>query len=170
MTHVTCRLPAKNREQLRNPTLGNVYGLPLPFTFLLIYLLIFYFILLHKRDGRYRSGQNVACQRFEEVEFGGARVEQRMKCPVVAELAAQKIDDMALSTRSDRLKACSRHMNSTQLEFANWSSKRMLSSGKFSTHWSSFTVNAPVGKNASRTPVQYSSVQIMCCEQAVTYS
>ena len=119
MTHVTCRLPAKNREQLRNPTLGNVYGLPLPFTFLLIYLLIFYFILLHKRDGRYRSGQNVACQRFEEVEFGGARVEQRVKCPVVAELAAQKIDDMALSTRSDRLKACSRHMNSTQLEFAN---------------------------------------------------
>ena len=23
MTHVTCRLTAKNREQLRNPTLGN---------------------------------------------------------------------------------------------------------------------------------------------------
>ena len=23
MTHVTCRLPAKNRDQLRNPTLGN---------------------------------------------------------------------------------------------------------------------------------------------------
>jgi len=23
MTHVTCWLPAKNRDQLRNPTLGN---------------------------------------------------------------------------------------------------------------------------------------------------
>ena len=23
MTHVTCRLTAKNRDQLRNPTLGN---------------------------------------------------------------------------------------------------------------------------------------------------
>ena len=34
MTHVTCRLTAKNRDQLRNPTLGNrVYGLPLPFYF-----------------------------------------------------------------------------------------------------------------------------------------
>ena len=34
MTHVTCRLTAKNRDQLRNPTLGNRvgYGLPLPFT------------------------------------------------------------------------------------------------------------------------------------------
>jgi len=34
MTHVTCRLTAKNRDQLRNPTLGNrTYGLPLPFYF-----------------------------------------------------------------------------------------------------------------------------------------
>ena len=24
MTHVTCRLTAKNRDQLRNPTLGNL--------------------------------------------------------------------------------------------------------------------------------------------------
>jgi len=33
MTHITCRLTAKNRDQLRNPTLDNrVYGLPLPFT------------------------------------------------------------------------------------------------------------------------------------------
>ena len=32
MTHITCRLTAKNRDQLRNPTLGNrVWGLPLPF-------------------------------------------------------------------------------------------------------------------------------------------
>ena len=32
MTHVTCRLTAKNRDQLWNPTLGSrVYGLPLPF-------------------------------------------------------------------------------------------------------------------------------------------
>jgi len=31
MTHVTCRLNAKNRDQLRNPTLSNLwYGLPLP--------------------------------------------------------------------------------------------------------------------------------------------
>jgi len=33
MTHVTCRLTAKNRDQLRNPTLGNrVWA---TFTFLL---------------------------------------------------------------------------------------------------------------------------------------
>jgi len=31
MTHVTCRLTAKNRDQLRNPTLVIEYGLPLPF-------------------------------------------------------------------------------------------------------------------------------------------
>ena len=31
MTHVTCRLTAKDRDQLRNPTLSNLwYGLPLP--------------------------------------------------------------------------------------------------------------------------------------------
>jgi len=29
--HVTCRLTAKNRDQLRNPTLGNRVWLPLPF-------------------------------------------------------------------------------------------------------------------------------------------
>ena len=29
MTHVTCRLTAKNRDQLRNPTLSNEYGLPI---------------------------------------------------------------------------------------------------------------------------------------------
>ena len=28
MTHVTCRLTAKNRDQLRDPTLGIEYGLP----------------------------------------------------------------------------------------------------------------------------------------------
>ena len=33
MTHVTCRLTAKNRDQLRNPTLGNrVLLLLLPFS------------------------------------------------------------------------------------------------------------------------------------------
>ena len=33
MTHVTCRLTAKNRDQHRNPTLGNrVWAIPLPFT------------------------------------------------------------------------------------------------------------------------------------------
>ena len=32
MTHITCRLTAKSRDQLRNPTLGSrVYWLPLPF-------------------------------------------------------------------------------------------------------------------------------------------
>ena len=31
MTHATCRLTAKNRYQLRNPTLGNRVRLPLPF-------------------------------------------------------------------------------------------------------------------------------------------
>jgi len=33
MTHVTCRLTAKNRDQLRDPTLGN-YRLWATFTFL----------------------------------------------------------------------------------------------------------------------------------------
>jgi len=33
MTHTTCRLTANNRNQLRNPTLGNrvLYEVPLPF-------------------------------------------------------------------------------------------------------------------------------------------
>ena len=32
MTHVTCKLTAKNRDQLRNPTLGNrVWATFLPF-------------------------------------------------------------------------------------------------------------------------------------------
>jgi len=30
MTHVTCRLTAKNRDQLRNPCSVIEYGLPLP--------------------------------------------------------------------------------------------------------------------------------------------
>ena len=30
MTHVTCRLTAKNRDQLRNPTLGNRVWATLP--------------------------------------------------------------------------------------------------------------------------------------------
>ena len=34
MTHVTCRLTAKNRDQLRNPTLGNQVSLWATFTFL----------------------------------------------------------------------------------------------------------------------------------------
>ena len=38
MTHVTCRLTAKNRDQLRNPTLGNrVRG---TFTFLCTYKIL----------------------------------------------------------------------------------------------------------------------------------
>ena len=32
MTDAICRLTAKNRDELRNPTLGE-YGLPVPFTF-----------------------------------------------------------------------------------------------------------------------------------------
>ena len=36
MTHDNCRLTAKNRDQLRNPTLGNrVWGLPFLITELL---------------------------------------------------------------------------------------------------------------------------------------
>ena len=31
MTHVTCRLTAENRDQLRNPTLGNRITFSLPF-------------------------------------------------------------------------------------------------------------------------------------------
>jgi len=35
MTHVTCRLAAKNRDQLWNPTLGAIeYGLTLPLPFM----------------------------------------------------------------------------------------------------------------------------------------
>ena len=34
MTHITCRLTAKNRDQLRNPTLGNRVWATLP-TYLL---------------------------------------------------------------------------------------------------------------------------------------
>jgi len=30
MTHITCRLTAKNWDQLQNPTLDIKYGLPLP--------------------------------------------------------------------------------------------------------------------------------------------
>ena len=44
MTHVTCRLTAKNRDQFRNPTLGNRVwlGLPLPFLCcLLVYIVCF---------------------------------------------------------------------------------------------------------------------------------
>ena len=38
MTHVTCRLTAKNRDQLRNPTLGSRVWATFTFT-LLTYLL-----------------------------------------------------------------------------------------------------------------------------------
>jgi len=34
MTHVTCRLTANNRDQLRNPTLGNRVRATFVFTFL----------------------------------------------------------------------------------------------------------------------------------------
>ena len=34
MTHVTCRLTAKNRDQLRNPTLGNRVWASFTFTFI----------------------------------------------------------------------------------------------------------------------------------------
>jgi len=36
MTHVTCRLTAKNRDQLRNPTLGNRVWATFTFTFLCV--------------------------------------------------------------------------------------------------------------------------------------
>ena len=36
MTHVTCRLTAKNRDELRNPTLRNWVGLWATFTFFTI--------------------------------------------------------------------------------------------------------------------------------------
>jgi len=32
MTHVTCRLTAKNRDQFQNPTLGNLVWATLTFT------------------------------------------------------------------------------------------------------------------------------------------
>ena len=39
MTHITCRLTAKNRDQLRNPTLGNrVWA---TFTFYLLHIVLF---------------------------------------------------------------------------------------------------------------------------------
>jgi len=36
MTHVTCRLTAKNRDQLRNPTLGNQVRATFTSTYLLV--------------------------------------------------------------------------------------------------------------------------------------
>ena len=36
MTRITCRLTAKNRDQLRNPTLGNRVGLWATFTFFIV--------------------------------------------------------------------------------------------------------------------------------------
>ena len=37
MTHITCRLTAKNRDQLRNPIRSVIeYGLPLPFIIIII--------------------------------------------------------------------------------------------------------------------------------------
>ena len=51
MTHVTCRLTAKNRDQLRNPTLSIEYGLPLPLPF--TFIKVFYSLQLTLRE---RSG------------------------------------------------------------------------------------------------------------------
>ena len=39
MTHVTCRLTAKNRDQLRNPTLGSKYTNLYKYSYLLTYSL-----------------------------------------------------------------------------------------------------------------------------------
>jgi len=44
MTHITCRLTAKNRDQLQNPTLGNrVWATFTFFTFFTCCLLLFYY-------------------------------------------------------------------------------------------------------------------------------
>jgi len=71
MTHVTCRLTAKNRDQLRNPTLGNrVWAI---FTFFIV-----------------RYFENRAREHVSEAEtgkdFNGAgqkSSEQRKKLPVI---------------------------------------------------------------------------------------
>ena len=40
MTHVTCRLTAKNQDQLRNPTLGNRVWAAFTYAFCAIMLLV----------------------------------------------------------------------------------------------------------------------------------
>jgi len=46
MTHVTCRLTAKNRDQLRNPTLGNrVWA---TFTFFTLFAVLKQWLLLQR--------------------------------------------------------------------------------------------------------------------------
>jgi len=63
MTHVTCRLTAKNRDQLRNPTLGNrVWSI---FTF---------FFLCYDCSSQGGLKIKVICQRQDQ----GVKVEVRV--------------------------------------------------------------------------------------------
>ena len=57
MTHVTCRLTAKNRDQLRNPTLGNRVWATFTFTFYRIAC------TSPKRSTPRREPQNDDCSR-----------------------------------------------------------------------------------------------------------
>jgi len=48
VTHVTCRLTVKNRDQLRNPTLGNR-------VWAIFYLMFYYVLLRHNGSKTYSS-------------------------------------------------------------------------------------------------------------------
>jgi len=62
MTHITCRLTAENRDQLRNPTLGNQVRATFTFTFYLYVLIPWHLVLAAVRcwctdtDGAVVSG------------------------------------------------------------------------------------------------------------------
>jgi len=57
MTHVTCRLTAKNRDQLRNPTLGNLVWAT--------------FLLIKKGEGERMGGREfILCPRKKKRKVG----------------------------------------------------------------------------------------------------
>jgi len=49
MTHVTCRLTAKNRDQLRNPTLGNLYLFTTGLTLVCWYLVYLVYLSINDK-------------------------------------------------------------------------------------------------------------------------
>jgi len=78
MTHITCRLTAKNRDQLRNPTLGNRVWATLNF---LHWSSVFYVAVCLRRSGRRRKFR---C-RLEHAKAAGSvvRWRHRGRCDVI---------------------------------------------------------------------------------------
>jgi len=68
LTHATCRLTAKNRDQLRNPTIAIEYGLPVPFLF-------YHHLCLHRHypgeHERVDSPSVFFFRLFQKVNFEG---------------------------------------------------------------------------------------------------